>query len=124
MKTLRIAALCLFAVPGMLAATPSVAATPEPVVAIDKELHPALKTLCADIRAEVKKAEAAKTAPGDLATLVLGTLGEKNTHFSAFVDGISKLPPEQRHDAFKRSISKAMKAEWKCPEFDTMWGAK
>jgi hypothetical protein len=124
MKTLRITALCLVGVSGVLLASPSVAAEPEPVVAVDKALKPALKTLCADIGTELKKAEEAKTAPADLATIVLGTLGEKNKHFSAFVDGVSKLPPEQRREAFKRSVSKAMKTEWKCPAFDTMWSAK
>lgn len=93
----------------------------EPTVTVSKELLPALPTLCADLRTSAKAPAQAKLSKEDLLTGVLGDLGAKSAPFAAFVKDLGKLPVAQRRDAFKRAVSKATGAEWKCADFDALW---
>lgn len=91
------------------------------VVVPAPELVPALKTFCADVRADATRPELAKVEQLDLLTAVLGNLTEANPKLGDFVAEVSKVPPPQRLDLFKRSIGSAVGTDWQCADFDALW---
>lgn len=92
-----------------------------PIVTASPELVPALRTLCADLRADATRPEVAKVDPLDKLTVVLSDLGEKNPHFAAFLGQVAAAPVPQRRDTLKRSVSAALGTPWQCPAFDALW---
>jgi hypothetical protein len=92
-----------------------------PIVTASPEVVPALRTLCADLRADATRPEVAKVDPLDRLTVVLSDLGEKNPHFAAFLGQVATAPVPQRRDTLKRSVSAALGTPWQCPAFDALW---
>lgn len=96
----------------------------EQIVTAPPELVPALRTLCADIRADASRPEVASADPADQMTMVVSDLTQKNPAFEAFLSELAKAPVPQRRDTLKRSVSAAIGTEWQCPEFDAIWDGK
>jgi hypothetical protein len=92
-----------------------------PVVAVSPDVVPSLRTFCADLRTQATRPELAKIEPLDLFTVVLGTMSEDNPKLEGFVVEVSRVPPAQRLDLFKRSIASALGTDWQCADFDALW---
>lgn len=94
------------------------------VITAPPTLVPALKSFCADVKADASRPEVAGADPLDQMTMVVGDLSEKNPQLEAFLNELAKSPAPQRRDTLKRSISAAIGSEWQCPEFDALWDGK
>jgi len=101
----------------------SLRTSPTPVVDAPPALVPALRTLCGDLHAKRARPEMATVAAEDQMTVVLADLGEANPLFERFLGEVAKVPPAQRRDTFKRSVSRAVGGDWQCADFDALWDA-
>lgn len=94
------------------------------VIPVADDVKPAMKNFCANVERVAADPKMSKVDAADRATVVIATVNEQSPGLEAFFNQVAKLPPSERLDAIKRSMSAAIGTEWKCPKFDELWNAK
>ncbi len=86
------------------------------------KLKPFLATACESIRADVCRPELKAAAPEDLATIVMGDLGEKEPAFEAFLtETLKGVAPANRKQVLTTRIGDVLGTPWTCPALDAIW---
>ncbi len=93
-------------------------------IALPAEARATIPTLCGDMHAIACQPENASVAKEDMMTVVATKIREQKPELKALMDGITSVPPADRREVFKRSISDAMGSEWVCPDFDKLWDSQ
>jgi hypothetical protein len=94
------------------------------VIPVADTLKPALRQYCANLERVAAGPKLARVDAADRATVVMATVNESDPALEAFLGQISKLPPADRLESLKRSISAALGTEWKCAKLDELWNLK
>lgn len=95
-----------------------------PLIAVPDDLKPAMRQMCANIERTAADPALADIPAIDRATVVLATVNEQSPGLEAFYSAVAKLPPAQRLDTFKRSVSAAIGTDWQCAKFEELWNAQ
>jgi hypothetical protein len=99
-------------------ATPSASTTPSS----SAKLKPFLATVCESMRADACRPEVKSAAPEDLATIVMGDMGEKEPAFGTFLaESMKGVAPADRKQVITSRIGDVLGTPWTCPAFDAIW---
>ncbi len=93
-------------------------------IALPAEARATLPALCGDMHAVACQPENASVAREDMMTVVATKIREQKPELRPLFDGITSVPPAEKRDVFKRSISDALGSEWVCPDFDKLWDSQ